>query len=195
MGHRAPTARPARKDVADFTAAEFDHFKTHPAGAKAVELLNQALVIQTPNGHVTMEIVEVEPFASLLQKSHIEDFDKKRRNAGDVFLTWFRGSPQLNIVIDPEARSVVCVKSVKLDGKPATIPAALTLMGLATDKFKDRGAYRTAVDSSLDGKATDGGPRSKIRLVELAESTAAVLNIRRVVKGQAENSLGGITKL
>lgn len=195
MGHRAPSTRPPRSDVADFTTAEFDHFKTHPAGAKAVELLNQALVIQTPNGPVTMEIVEVEPFASLLQEGHVEDFDKKRRNVGDVFLTWFRGSPQLNIVVDPENRSVVCVKSVKIDGKPITIPAALTLMGLSTSGFDDRKAYRTAVDSALDGKATDGGPRSRIRLVELAENTAAVLNIRKVVKAQAENSLGGITKL
>lgn len=195
MPHRAPSAKPTRRDVADFTAAEFDHFKTHPAGEEAVGLLNQALVIQTPNGPVTLEIVEVEPFASLLQDGHIQDFDRKARNRGDVFLTWFRGSPQLNIVVDRRERSVVCVKSVKIDGKPVTISAALALITLDRNKFKNSEAYRTAADSALDGKATNGGPRSKIRLVELAENTAAVLSVRKVIKDQADNSLGGITKL
>ena len=171
-----------------------DLFK-EPSFHDAYALLSKALTIQTRRGPVQMEIIEAEPFVNLVSDNHIQLFDRAKRERGEILLTFPRGFPQMHMVVDPEKRSIVWIKKLRLNGKTYNLEELLReFFGMKKESYKDSGSYGAAVTKLLEGKQLlNEDPDSRLRVEENAQP-GNVNDIRRRVAKSAENSLGTFIK-
>lgn len=166
-----------------------------PSFHDAYALLSKAMAVQTKRGSVQLEIIEVEPFMELNNPKHIEAFERSERQRGEILLTFPRGYPQMHMVVDPEKKSIVWIKKLRLDGKTFNLEDLLReFFGVKRESFKDFGAFTAAVSKLLEGKQLLGeGSDSKLR-VEEATQPGSVNDIRRKVAKSTESSLGTFIK-
>ncbi len=175
--------------VRELTRDEMGKLMSAPEFSEAVTLLSGNLVLNDGRAERALNIREVEPFTELLRKDMIADFDSRPREFGQTFITWSRGFPQLNVVVDPEKKSVVQIRLIEENGKPVTFNGILSQLDLAKQGGEDFKSYKTRVNAKLDGiNLSDTDPS---QILKLADSAKAVHQIRqRVQEDTAQNSLG-----
>lgn len=164
-----------------------------PAYREAINLLQQNLVLTTPRGErMELGIAEVEPFDSMLTPGDESAFDSMGREYGDVLILWRRGHPQLNIVVDPRKKSIVCIKKVILDGQAVSFRTVLEELlkrdGKKRIDLKKIRIYAKGLDGlNVDNPLKEDDPEIIIKSSPRTEiSTIREATERKV----AENSLG-----
>lgn len=198
MTAQAPQASETKySETAPLTKAELRNLSAEEAFRDGLVLLERAVLVDTSEGQKQLKITAVEPFSCLLKAQDKRAFEAKSRAKGEVFMTWYIANPFLNIVVDPDTQSVVCIKEVEIDGRRISNPQAiLAELGIDRSKFDDgKDGFRPYKDQTmqkLDGLQTHSDdPSQDIRIAELAETTSQVLEIRRVTNAKiAQNSLG-----
>ncbi len=173
---------------------EIRQLNEHAEYNEAVSLTGYDLEIQTAEGPKRLQIAKVEPFSEMLQPSHKRAFEKKPRNQGELFFIWFRGNtPFLNVVVDSEQQSIVCVKTLLIDGQEVSATTLLKMMGFERNRFAkgSEGAklFRDSVEGALDGKQIYRQPEGSIIRLEKPKS-GAIVELRKETGQRAENSLG-----
>ncbi|MDA1060394.1 MAG: hypothetical protein O3B47_01225 [bacterium] len=181
-----------KRQLEPIPTAEGRKLETHEEFREIRTLLQRHLVIRTPQGQKSLEIFEVEPFAEMLTPDDQRTFNSKPRARGEIIVLWRRGTPMLNVVVNPNQESVVCIKTCKIDGKEISANQVLTMMGFEAETYGGYKGFRPARTTESDGQqSVSNNPDAKIRIEELAETAGAVLNIRRNVAARtAANSLG-----
>ena len=164
----------------------------NPAFEYARGLLGQEMVFNIGGDEITGEIIETEAFGSLEQDRHVTDFDgvNPKLEEGQVFVTWYRGRPNVNVVVDPEKRSVVCIKRIRADKKRAV---SALLGGLLEPKNEspydgDTAKYEKEQSVMLNGKDIND-PTSIVSVREGEETSANVVNKFKLTTGRAVNSI------
>lgn len=175
---------------------EMNDLEGHPEFQAARDLLTKDLILKTATGIKHLRITQVEPFEGLIAENHLAAFRGKTRKAGELFIVWHRGIvPFLNVVVDPENGTIVCIKKAILDDEEITAARIIAELGLSRKNFAAGIAggktYKDTVDAALDGcQITEKNPRSLVSVEDFKKPDSAVIELRRHFGDRARNSLG-----
>lgn len=172
-----------------------DELLAEPVFNEAYSLLSKVLRVRTDDSIEYLEIVEVEPFTHLERTHHIDDFDSKERNKGELLLSFPRGNPQFHMVVDPETRAIVWIKKLKRDGETIGIAKLLSeYFGLDRGSFDSAQEFAAAVRARFDQMQILDNPRGILRVKE-ADQHRELHKIKRSTRKKAKNSLGALLKV
>ena len=117
--------------------------------------LGKTLVVKANNGTETrVRLREIEGFADLSRAAYQRGFETKPRATGEIFVSWHRGSPTANLVVDPNEQSVIALRAgvTGANDKPVDIitSAVLEALGIARGAFARNEAGKQAEDKLRD---------------------------------------------
>lgn len=145
-----------------------------PEAQKALDLLQSRLLVRdaTSGQMEGLDIEQVETYDRGLDPRYAKVFDSKERRPGTLFVIKFRGTALVNVVVDPEKRSVVYIKAVSSVNGDSASPAS-NLKRLLGDDFVEK----------LDGASLDNPTETGIELAPKGPGSG-ILDIMAKMRGQ-----------
>lgn len=92
---------------------------SHPLVQESLKLIGQFLVLSTQSGPVLATIAEIEAY-EIVGRNFRKSFCSRERHSGQWFVASIRGGKVFTIVIDPQAMSVLRIKTIQDKGRKRT---------------------------------------------------------------------------
>lgn len=145
----------------------------NPESAKALMLMQSRLMLTNPkdNKSESLEIEEVETFPEIGPR-YRKAFDSKPREPNSLFIPVYRGTRLVTMVVDPQKKSVILLKSVSSKNHPSR--SAWAHLQRVFGKQAD----------SLDGQIV-GGAESNVELMP-KKSDSQLLRVAVTTRSQVE---------
>lgn len=149
-----------------------------PEAQQALRLLQSRLLVtdQATGQQESLDIEQVETYDQGLDPRYAKAFDSKERKPGTLFVVKFRGTALVNIVVDPDKKSVVYVKEVS-GGNSESRSLASNLKRLIGEDFIEK----------LDGMPLDCPEDTGIELAPKGPGST-IMNITARVRSKTGKS-------